>query len=622
MADRFNRVYQLASNLYTDGSPVIIENGVLLYDTISGQLLIQLKFHSIFEKIITELHIDIGIQDAMSNQINSQVHYCYQNLYDSKGSRFGSNKAIIVTKHNANAFTVQHMKVVFDDQSIWENEADFTPLSASQPIFFALENEEVRKQYCLAIGAQANVTPIREVGLWQCTCGEWNYGEVCTKCRLSAETVFGAFDLEQLTKDAEARVAEEQKRLEQERIAEEERLERERVESAEQQRLEAERIAEQVKTQPIQTEQEQLTVEPQVNPVPKRSNSNKKRIAMIAIVAVALICVVLVVFNFDYLKAESLYKSGRLNAASAAVALAQVNDSDAMKRRSLEVWDEFHGKNTVALGSQHLVCILDDWTVAAYGENDYGRCDVDEWTDIVSVAADIYHTVGLKYDGTVVACGSNLDGQCYVENWTDIIAISVGPYHTVGLKSDGTVVATGSNSVGQCDVEDWTDIIAISCGLFYTVGLKSDGTVVATGSNFDGQCDVEDWTDIVAISGGRDHTVGLKSDGIVVATGSNSEGQCDVEDWTDIIAISASPHWHYTIGVRFDGQLVWTGSSDIPSDINNSWKNVTSVETGALGMIGFSDEYIYTLFSLPQDADWYDLNKTELDNSLERLKCP
>ena len=70
----------------------------------------------------------------------------------------------------------------------------------------------------------------------------------------------------------------------------------------------------------------------------------------------------------------------------------------------------------------------------------------------------MYHTVGLKADGTVVAVGNNDYGQCDVSDWTNIVAVSAGVYHTVGLKADGTVVAVGYNKYGQCDVSYWTDI--------------------------------------------------------------------------------------------------------------------------------------------------------------------
>jgi len=105
-------------------------------------------------------------------------------------------------------------------------------------------------------------------------------------------------------------------------------------------------------------------------------------------------------------------------------------------------------------------------------------------------------TVGVKADGTVVAVGDNDFGQCNVDNWTDIIQVAAGDEHTVGLKFDGTVVAVGSDSAGQCDVSGWTGIVQVAAGGPHTVGVKADGTMVAAGNNYYGQCDVGNWTDI------------------------------------------------------------------------------------------------------------------------------
>ena len=58
----------------------------------------------------------------------------------------------------------------------------------------------------------------------------------------------------------------------------------------------------------------------------------------------------------------------------------------------------------------------------------------------------------MKKDGTVLAVGDDQYGQCQVDDWTNIVAICAGQYHTVGLKADGTLVATGRNDKGQCDV--------------------------------------------------------------------------------------------------------------------------------------------------------------------------
>ena len=236
--------------------------------------------------------------------------------------------------------------------------------------------------------------------------------------------------------------------------------------------------------------------------------------------------------ELQYQKGESLLTEQDSEAAAQAFASA-VGYQDALKRSYQIRYQDLH-EGKIAAGDDHTVGLKVDGTVVAAGYNRYGRCDVRDWTDIVSIAAGDVHTVGLKADGTVVAAGWNDYGQCNVSDWTDIVSIAAGYGHTVGLKADGTVVAAGWNDVGQCNVSDWTDIVSIAAGISHTVGLKADGTVVATGKNEDGECNVRDWTDIVSIAAGWAHTVGVKADGTVVAAGYNGYGQCDVRGWTII----------------------------------------------------------------------------------------
>ena len=55
--------------------------------------------------------------------------------------------------------------------------------------------------------------------------------------------------------------------------------------------------------------------------------------------------------------------------------------------------------------------------------------------------------------------GASDKGQCDVEDWKNIVAIAAGDSYSVGLKKDGTVVAIGRNDHGQCDVEDMKGIL-------------------------------------------------------------------------------------------------------------------------------------------------------------------
>lgn len=137
------------------------------------------------------------------------------------------------------------------------------------------------------------------------------------------------------------------------------------------------------------------------------------------------------------------------------------------------------------------------------------------WSGIVAIAAGggsgrapgAGHTVGLREDGTVVAVGDNEYGQCDVDDWKDIIAIAAGDWFTVGLKSNGTVITTQPDLeefpdlyAGACNVdgEGWNDIIAIAAGSGSTIGLKKDGSIVSVGYNdFDQSRNANEWEDIM-----------------------------------------------------------------------------------------------------------------------------
>ena len=141
-------------------------------------------------------------------------------------------------------------------------------------------------------------------------------------------------------------------------------------------------------------------------------------------------------------------------------------------------YNQWTDVKAIACGNGCLIALRDDGTL--YAE------DFDEAmeTDKTGLVQGIDHVVSLSTgettrhwavvseDGSVLAWGDNDWGQCNTQDWTDIIAVAVGTYHTVGLKRDGTLVATGANyrdeyyedlgkygepyiCWGQCDVDGW-----------------------------------------------------------------------------------------------------------------------------------------------------------------------
>ena len=336
--------------------------------------------------------------------------------------------------------------------------------------------------------------------------------------------------------------------------AEEERLEQERLEKAR---------AQQIKT--------------------------RKKVAVICTVCAVVLIITgivvqkVVIPEIEYQKAQSFVDQGDIK--QAAMSYGRIFDYRDAKERSLEIWNQIIPEHyTVTAGDSHTVGLKTDGTVLAVGWNYRGLCDVDNWTNIVSVVAGGDHTVGLKADGTVVAIGNNDDGQCDVDNWTDIVSIVAGGNHTVGLRADGTVVAVGDNENGQCDVENWTDVVKVVAGFQHTVGLKANGTVVAVGWNESGQCEVDIWTNIVAVAAGSYRTVGLKADGTVVAVGDNDYGQCNTDNWTDIVAVAAGQG--HTVGLKADGTVVAVGWNEPGQCDVDNWTDIVAVAAGRCHTVG------------------------------------
>lgn len=228
--------------------------------------------------------------------------------------------------------------------------------------------------------------------------------------------------------------------------------------------------------------------------------------------------------------------------------------------------------------------------------NSYSKEYMKDWTNIVDISvADNNEsaTVGLKADGTVVVTTFNIDdefGRCNVTDWTDIKDVAINGTQTIGVKSDGSVITTGEDILG---LSAWTDIVSVDGGSFMNVvGLKKDGTCVVAG-NIDeldfGQGNVENWSNLKDVQSGNCLTVGLKKDGTVVACGlrysskntpaypfSNNSSVVDVSDWTDIIDISVSGRT--VIGLKADGTVVVSGYGEyIFKDEISAWNDIIDV---------------------------------------------
>lgn len=209
------------------------------------------------------------------------------------------------------------------------------------------------------------------------------------------------------------------------------------------------------------------------------------------------------------------------------------------------------------------------------------------------IAAGHRHTLGLQEDGKVLAAGDNTYGQCNVDEWSDVTQIAAGAYHSVALRKDGTVVAVGDNSQNQLDVGGWTDIVAVAASGYDTIGLKSDGTVVVCGMHADR---VSGWHGVTLITGGAYSLGCLYDKGYMMTTHAGAQMK------TSVALYDLSVCGNVSVGVTYSGSLV--------TNIENSpdWTNLVTVEVSSTGILAIDmDGNVLSYFYRESDNVNFDL---------------
>ncbi len=202
-------------------------------------------------------------------------------------------------------------------------------------------------------------------------------------------------------------------------------------------------------------------------------------------------------------------------------------------------------------------------SLAAWGYNGYGQCDVPTGNDFIAVAGGENYGLALRSDGSLAAWGGrgNDYGQCTVPAGNDFVAIAAGYYHGLALRSDGSLRAWGFNLWGQCDVPSGNDFVAVAAGGNHSLALRSDGSLTAWGVGWYGLNTVPAGNDFVAISAGVSHSLALRSDGSIAAWGDISSGQCTVPAPNSGFTAVAAGGFH-SLALRSDGSLAAWGLND------------------------------------------------------------
>ncbi|WP_192930740.1 hypothetical protein [Deinococcus sp. AJ005] len=178
------------------------------------------------------------------------------------------------------------------------------------------------------------------------------------------------------------------------------------------------------------------------------------------------------------------------------------------------------GVVSISAGTYFSLALLADGTVRAWGNNYDGQLGNDPMAEghrithpisvpslsgVVSLSAGVSHVLALMTDGTVQAWGLNDSGQLgdrtttsrftprAVTGLTGVVSLSAAGNHSLAALSDGTIRSWGENAYGQ--VGDGTTVnrltpvlvgglervVSLSAGSWFSTVLLADGTVRAWG---------------------------------------------------------------------------------------------------------------------------------------------
>lgn len=535
--------------------PLLMTSHALTKDTTNNTVFLQCKFENLSNKRIKALSIRVQCYDVTNQLLAAVDSFTYLDINIATAKSFGDQTPVPLPDRDTRAFHIIPQKIVFDDNSIWEN-ADNQPFVLAEyeqkriSSLGDLTNQYKRDLHDICSKANAHAyLPTRKDGFTICGCGKimLDSTKTCPACGVMIDRLFALNNADQLS-TANKKYKLEQLKNEKIRIQQEQIAERERQKELSRRKTffgrfatfgiplfltiviligmhihqmhlysaAADHIAAGYHYTAYINSDYQIEFIGKHNDI-KHLNYYFGKLTDVKKIAASGDSTIVAIKKDGNIFFNSMY--------SKDVPSDYIIDSDYIVSKSDSKW------NCIAAASQsrYIIGLSANGTALAYGYNEYGQCNVTQWTNLIQIASGYRHTVGLLSNGTCVATGANDRGQCNVESWDNIKMIAASSNHTIGLKNDGTIVFTGSNFNNKYDTADWTNIISISTNVAHIVGLRKDGTVVSTGENDYGQCNVENWTDIVAIKAGRCHTIGVKKDGTLVATGKNDDGQCNVD---------------------------------------------------------------------------------------------
>jgi len=201
----------MATHIYAqDGVPVaLVASSLSIFRDNTG-VGIRMVFQNLGTKHIQAVYFSLICTSLDGRTVQHVDNLELLDLDVRPTATFGNHVLVCLQESDIREYTVIMDKVIYKDDSTWENTGKkaFAPLEAPQPL---ASLDELEEQYRRSVPKPVQKCLAKDYGnLWRCGCGQLNLKttqeaeQICIACGSSLTALLGAADLDTLRKGKRA----------------------------------------------------------------------------------------------------------------------------------------------------------------------------------------------------------------------------------------------------------------------------------------------------------------------------------------------------------------------------------------------------------------------------------
>ena len=321
------------------------------------------------------------------------------------------------------------------------------------------------------------------------------------------------------------------------------------------------------------------------------------------IIGVLLLAIIVLSINLNYVyKPYTIHRENINRLSVSQTTVIYIEDSGAIGFTGSNTNGQLNGlavtsATKVCEGDGFSVVLNEDGSVVTSGLIDKQKKEVENWRNIIDIAAGSNHVVGLDSNGRVYCVG---DSQaCDIAGTKGVKKVFATNNATVCLNEIGTLSYSGT-MIGSSYLSDFLNIKDIASSENILAILNSEDTlnVYSKSGSF---LKAETWTELVDVACGNDFVAALDKYGKVYIEIDNDEIVEEVSEWSNIIAIDAGKD--YLIG--FDGKKVFGVGNNMYNQFVKEEKQKVTLEKVTNIEYTLDQEKIYIQFDGVNNASGY-----------------